>query len=333
MKAVVLKRNAFLSYRETDLREVPGWYRIKVAFAGICGSDLGRGFRNGAYHYPLIMGHEFSGIVDECPDGGKIPPGTRVAVYPLLPCGKCEPCREGYIQLCSHYDYFGSRRDGGFAQYVYVPGSNIIPVPDNVSLAEAALSEPAAVARHAVFSGPVPSGSRALVIGGGPVGLLAAQWLRIRGCGEVSVADIRQEKLDFASELGFVPLPSEELAGKYAGKFDLCVEACGSSETRNAAVVGCKRRGHVFLIGNPAGTLEMKPEVYSSILRKEISLNGSWNSLPDPDWKDVLAHAGKDLDLKKLITAVRPLSRAEDAFGGILENREFHCKTLLNCQE
>ena len=64
MKAVVLKRNAFLSYRETDLREVPGWYRIKVAFAGICGSDLGRGFRNGAYHYPLIMGHEFSGIVD-----------------------------------------------------------------------------------------------------------------------------------------------------------------------------------------------------------------------------------------------------------------------------
>lgn len=333
MKAAVLKRNGELVYEETELREVPGWYRIRVAFAGICGSDMGRGFKNGAYHYPLIMGHEFSGVVESGPAGGKYPPGTRITVYPLLPCESCEACGEGKIQLCSHYDYFGSRRDGGFAQYVYVPESSIIPVPEGVSLEEAALCEPAAVARHAVFSSPVAPGSRALVIGGGPVGILAAQWLRIRGCVEVTVADIQEEKLAFAEELGFTPLLSTELRAGHEAEFDVCAEACGLSVTRNDAVICCRRGGHVFLIGNPSGPLEMEPKVYSSILRKEISLNGSWNSLPEPDWTDVLAHAGKGLELKKLITAVKGLSGAAEAFRDIFEGRGFHCKTLLNCQE
>ena len=106
MKAAVLKENGILKYEEIPLREIPGWYRIRIAFAGICGSDLGRGFKNGAYHYPLIMGHEFSGVVKTVPEGGKYPVGTRAAIYPLLPCGKCEPCRHGLIQLCTHYDYF-----------------------------------------------------------------------------------------------------------------------------------------------------------------------------------------------------------------------------------
>ena len=332
MKAAVLKENGVLSYVETEFPEVAGWYRIKIAYAGICGSDLGRGFKNGAYHYPLIMGHEFSGVVEVSPPGGKYAAGTKVAVYPLLPCGKCEACKAGFIQLCSSYDYFGSRRDGGFAQYLSVPESNLLPVPDEVSLQEAALAEPAAVARHAIYSAPVPEGARALVIGAGPIGLLAAQWLRIRGCGEVAVADVQQKNLDLARELGFEAIHSSELTEHYGAAFDICAEACGISETRNIAVICCKRKGHIFLIGNPSGTLEMEPGVYSSILRKEISMNGSWNSLPDPDWKDVLAHAGKDLDLKRLITAVQPLSRADEAFRNILERKGFHCKTLLECQ-
>ena len=110
MKAVVLTENAHLVCREVPLKEIPGWYRIRVAFAGICGSDIVRGFRNGAYHYPLIMGHEFSGVIEEAPEGGRYAAGLRAAIYPLLPCGKCEACEAGAIQQCEHYDYFGSRR-------------------------------------------------------------------------------------------------------------------------------------------------------------------------------------------------------------------------------
>lgn len=332
MKAAVLKGNGILKVEEVPMPEIRGWYKIRVAFAGICGSDLGRGFKNGAYHYPLIMGHEFSGVTETVPPGGKYPAGTRAAVFPLLPCGKCESCRQGLIQLCSHYDYFGSRRDGAFAQFLYVPESNIIPMPEPVSLEEAALCEPAAVAHHAVYSHAVQPGSSALVIGGGPVGLLAAQWLKIRGCGEVTVADVQQAKLEFAETLGFRSVHAGELE-KLDSQFDLCVEACGLSTTRNAAVSCCSRRGHVFLIGNPAGTLEMEPAIYSSILRKELSLSGSWNSLPDPDWKEVLNHAGKDLKLKEMITSVQPLSHADQVFDEILSGHGFQCKTLLNCQE
>lgn len=332
MKAAVLQANGVLKYEDVPLREVPGWYKLRIAFAGICGSDLGRGFRNGAYHYPLIMGHEFSGVVETVPEGGKYPVGTRAAVYPLLPCGTCDACAQNMIQLCSHYDYFGSRRDGAFAQYLYVPEASLVPMPDRVSLEEAVLSEPAAVAHHAIASHPVPPQADALVIGGGPVGLLAAQWLKIRGCGSVTVADVQPEKLALAAQLGFRPVHSDEL-GKLESAFDLCAEACGLSVTRNAAVTCCGRRGHVFLIGNPAEKLEMAPNVYSSILRKEISFSGSWNSLPDPDWKAVLDHAGVDLDLKKLITEIRPLGRAEETFQRLLSGKGFHCKTLLDCRE
>ena len=330
MKACVLRENAVLDYCNVPLAAVPGWYRIKIAFAGICGSDIGRGFKNGAYHYPLVMGHEFSGIIDDAPKGAHYAVGTKVAVYPLLPCGECEACKQGFIQLCSHYDYFGSRRDGAFAEYLYVPEANIVPMPDGVSLEEAALSEPAAVARHAIYSHPVKEGAKALVIGGGPVGLLAAQWLRIRGCGEVTVADVSQQKLDFAVNLGFKAVNSASL-GECDSAFEICVEACGLSVTRNTAVKCCARKGHIFLIGNPSGTLEMETKVYSSILRKELSMNGSWNSVPYPDWKEVLNHAGNALNLKGLITEVQPLSKAANVFADILSGK-FYCKMLLDCQ-
>ena len=165
------------------------------------------------------------------------------------------------------------------------------------------------------------------------MGLLAAQWLRIRGCTEVTVADISPAKLEFAVRLGFQAVFSSELKNR-KNAFEVCVEACGLSVTRNAAITCCARGGHVFLIGNPADTLEMERSVYSSILRKELSFSGSWNSSPEPDWRDVLAHAGKDLDLRTLITSIRPLREAAETFQELLSgNGVASCKTLLNCQE
>lgn len=328
MKALVLEENAKLVCREHELRTVDGWYRLKIAAAGICGSDLGRGFKSGAYHYPLVMGHEFSAVVEETPSGGRYAPGTRVAIFPLLPCGQCEPCRKGYIQLCLKYDYFGSRRDGAFAEELYVPESHLLPVPDDVTLEEAAMCEPAAVAYHGVSMRPIEAGRSALVIGGGPIGLMTAQWLRIKGCAMVTVADIDSEKLAFAESFGFNALDSRRL-GDFADQFDYVAEACGLAITRTAAVTCCARKGHVFFIGNPADDWSLGKTLFSSILRREISFTGSWNSVPDPDWRAVLAHAGKDLNLKGLITARATLEEAPAAFDRILHHEGFHCKTLI----
>ncbi len=326
MKACVLRENGVLEVAEVSPESTEGWIRVRVTCAGICGSDIGRAFRNGAYHYPLVMGHEFAGVVEHVPEGvTRFAPGDRVAIYPLLPCGSCESCRKGDIQLCLDYDYFGSRRDGGFAQYIEIPEANLIRVPDAVSLEEAALAEPAAVAHHAVYSHPVRPGSTALVIGGGPVGLLAAQWLRIRGCRDITVADIDPRKTAFAEEFGFTGVDSRQLSGA----FDICVEACGLSVTRDAAIRCCARKGHIFLIGNPAEKWPLGKAEFSMILRKELSFSGSWNSLPDPDWIAVLNHAGKDLNLKKLITARHTLSEAPEVFRRLREGGTFQCKTLL----
>ena len=342
MKALVLEENGKLVWREHELRRVDGWYRMRIAAAGICGSDLGRGFKGGAYHYPLVMGHEFSAVVEEAPAGGKYAPGTLAAVYPLLPCGKCAACAKGWIQLCEHYDYFGSRRDGAFAEELYVPESHILPVPDGVTAEEAAMTEPAAVAYHGTHGFDMEKGAKALVIGGGPIGLIAAQWLRIRGAGEVTVADIDAAKLEFAAKFGFSVMDtggamrSSRPTGDHGTlgimrptDYDIVVEACGVSATRTMAVACCARKGVVSFIGNPADDWTFAKPLFSSVLRKELTMRGNWNSVPDPDWRAVLAHAGKDLNLKGLVTSRVPMSDGAAAFKCILAREGFHCKTLL----
>lgn len=326
MKALVLEENGKLVWRKHELRDVRGWYRVRIAAAGICGSDLGRGFKGGAYHYPLVMGHEFSAVVEETPAGGKYASGTLAAVYPLLPCGKCAACAKGYIQLCEHYDYFGSRRDGAFAEELYVPESHIVPVPEGVTAEEAAMTEPAAVAYHGTHGFPLENGACALVIGGGPIGLIAAQWLRIRGAGDVTVADIDPEKLAFAAKFGFTAVDSRECVSQ---EFGVVIEACGVAATRDMAVSCAARKGVVSFIGNPADDWTIPKALFSSILRKELALHGNWNSVPEPDWREVLAHAGKELNLKDLVTARLPMADGAAAFARILSREGFHCKTIL----
>ena len=319
MKALVLEENGKLVWHEHELKKVEGWKHLRIACAGICGSDLGRGFKSGAYHYPLVMGHEFSAWDDY---------GKLYAVYPLLPCGKCSACAKGYIQLCEHYDYFGSRRDGAFAEELYAPEDHLIPVPDGVTPEEAAMTEPAAVAYHGTHGFAMPEDAKTLVIGGGPIGLIAAQWLMIRGAVSVAVADIDPAKLDFATKFGFEAIDSRQL-GEYKDAFDVVIEACGISVTRDAAVACTARKGTLSFIGNPADDWNWAKSLFSSMLRKEISLRGNWNSLPDPDWKEVLAHAGKDLNLKDLVTAKVKMCDGAAAFERILSREGFHCKTLF----
>jgi len=323
MKSLVLEADRVLRFKEHDFPEVPGWARIRVAFAGICGSDIGRGFRGGAYHYPLVMGHEFSGTVLRPGSGNRVRAGNRVAVYPLLPCGQCSACREGNPQLCSHYDYFGSRRDGGFTSELSVPEENLVPVPPNVSLEEAALCEPAAVAHHAVARLGISSGIRAAVWGAGPVGLLAAQWLRIFGCSAVTMIDIDAGKLRLAESLGFS-------TGLSADRFDCCVEACGLAATRAQALAAAGRHGKVLFIGNAEGDWTVTAKQFSGILRNEQTLFGTWNSTIAEDWTAVLDNcATEKLQLSPLISGTDPLSRGREIFEAIAAREKKGCKFLL----
>ena len=150
MKAYVLQNVGDIRLKEAE-EPVPGDGEVvvKVRACGICGSDIPRIFQSGAHRMPLIPGHEFSGEVVGCGKGADARLlYKRVGVFPLIPCRECAACRKGIYELCRNYSYLGSRRNGGFAEYVCVPAENVMELPENVSFESAAMLEPIAVHRR-----------------------------------------------------------------------------------------------------------------------------------------------------------------------------------------
>jgi L-iditol 2-dehydrogenase/galactitol-1-phosphate 5-dehydrogenase len=342
MKALVLTRDAVVEYRDVPepVRPGPGWALIHVEFSGICNSDLHRGFEGAAYHYPLIMGHEFSGTVEEPAESGRFPRGARVVVFPLIPCRRCIPCQTGDFAQCTDYDYLGSRRDGAFAERVWAPESNLFAVPDGVSLKDAALTEPCAVALHGAGKLTIQAGDTGAVFGGGPIGNMAAQWMRLRGCERVFVVDIDERKLALASDMGFSPVdsragdPVDQIREKTGGAgADRIVEAIGLPTTFLQAVQAAARFGEVVFLGNIRGTFQIGEKDFSSILRRELTIRGTWNSRVVPasrnEWTTVLSHLGTRIEISRLISHTPPLSDGADVFRRIVARKEFFNKVVF----
>jgi len=342
MKALVLSRDTVVEYQEVPepARPGPEWALISVAFAGICSSDIHRGFEAGAYHYPLIMGHEFSGTVEEPAKGGTHPSGARVAVFPLIPCRRCIPCQTGDFAQCVDYDYLGSRRDGAFAERVWAPDANLVTVPDGVSMQDAALTEPCAVALHGVGRLSIGPGLTGAVFGAGPIGCMAAQWMRLRGCDAVLVVDIDERKLSLAAGMGFIPIDAR--AGDpvqlikdttHGAGADRVVEAVGLPGTFLQAVQCAARMGEVVFLGNIRGTLEIPEKDVSSLLRRELSIKGTWNSRIVPvernEWTTVVSSLGKRMEVARLASHTPRLSEGADIFRRMLARREFFNKVVF----
>ena len=316
---------------------------VRVAACGICGSDIPRGFGGKAYFYPLVMGHEFSGIVEEAVPGGKFRAGDRVAVFPLIPKNlETDPaCISGDYAQASEYDYYGSRRDGAFAEYLRVPEWNLFPVPDPVNLLHASMTEPAAVALHGVRKLHIKPGDDAVVFGAGPIGNMAAQWLRIHGCSRVFIVDVEPRKLALAEEMGFYPVNAKDgdpvariLATTGGCGVPRSIEACGLPVTFLQAVQVCGMFGEVVFMGNIAGEFKIGEKDFSNILRKELTIHGTWNSKVTPastdDWSTVLQHLDRDLVVAPLITDKLPLSGGPAIFEDLANRTNYHNKVIFD---
>ncbi len=331
MNALVLQADGILAYSRVPDPTRPGerFVRVRVAWSGICNSDLARAFGGGAYHYPLIMGHEFSALVEESFAGGRFAPGDRVVVFPLLPCRRCVPCQTGDYAQCVDYDYFGSRRDGGFAERLWVPEENLFPVPAGVSLRDAALTEPAAVALHGVRKLRTVPGDSAAVFGGGAIGNLVAQWLQLRGCRPVFVVDLDPDKLAAAAAMGFTPVdprgvdPVAFIAERTGGGARCVVEAVGLPLTFRQALLAAGRFAEVVLMGNIRGALSLEEKDVSGILRRELVIHGTWNSKVAPrgqdDWSAVLDFMAGGLQVAPLISHTPDLAEGAEVFRRLSE--------------
>lgn len=333
MQALVLTENGRLALEDRPRPEppAPGWVQVRVAAAGVCGSDIPRAFAGGAYHYPLVLGHEFSAVVEEVPAGSSYAPGDRVAVFPLIPNAEEEINLVGEYAVARRYDYFGSRRDGAFQELLNVPEFNLLPVPDGLDMVAASMVEPCAVAYHAASKPEVHAGDRALVLGGGPIGAMVAQWLHIRGCRPVVVSEPDEKKRAVLTELGVASINPAESEPDLA---DIVVEAVGLPATFRQAIDRADLFGRVVFLGNIHGELTLTEKEVSSILRRELTIHGTWNSKLVPhhggEWSRVLdALASKEVRVDALISHRVDLAAGAGILGDMAHKRTWYNKVVL----
>jgi L-iditol 2-dehydrogenase len=314
---------------------------VRVRACGVCASDVARVFGSAAYRVPLILGHEFAGEVARLGPGAHgLEPGMRCAVYPLIACGRCDSCRAGRPNLCDAYDYLGSRRDGAFAECVAAPAENCIPLPENVSFAAAALTEPCAVALHAVRRARVRLGGWVAVFGAGPIGIVIGRLCRLAGA-RVMMLDIDERKLAAAREFGLEPAivggseATVQQARDLTGGAGVAVafEAAGAPSAFRDAIAVAAKRGTVALVGNIDGEVAVSQDDYSSLLRRELRIIGNWNSTPgglgQDDWRVVLElMASGALPAERLISHRLPLARAPEALA-LMRSPELRHRVLL----
>ena len=298
MKAAVLK-----AARTMVCEEIPtpvpgdGEVLVRVLYCGVCGSDIPR-YVDGAVHsFPLVLGHEFSGIVEGgCGDAAEALIGKRVAGVPLIPCMECPDCAAGNYSLCKHYSFIGSRQQGAYAQYVCVPVQNVLALPDGVGDMEAAFFEPAAVAEHAIaLIDPIP-GRTAVVAGCGTVGIFTAQILQDLGLDVVALArrDIRIKAAIDAGVKTVFDTSQEDWEQRLLeayGEFDYVFDTSGNNSMMVTSLSLAANKGHVCMIGTPKRPMQLEVREWENINRKELTIIGSWMSYSAPwpgvEWDNV----------------------------------------------
>ncbi|HMQ30499.1 MAG TPA: alcohol dehydrogenase catalytic domain-containing protein [Chloroflexaceae bacterium] len=291
MRALVWEAPRAMAVREQDPPAPgPGEALVRVAFAGICGSELGAYLGHNALRVPpLVMGHEFAGTVAALGEGAAarspaLQVGQAVTVNPLSSCGACAYCRRGDGHLCAQRGLLGAHRPGAYAEYVLAPDASVVPLPAGLSLREGALAEPVGVAvRIGALAGPV-AGEPVFIAGAGPIGLLALQVLRRLGAGPVFVSDLDPARLAMAEELGARPINAgredvvkavrDATGGAGAAA---AVDAVGATPTRAACVAATRAAGTVVLSGLHE---ETGPIPAADVIRRELVLRGAFAYSP-----------------------------------------------------
>lgn len=347
MKAAVLYANRDLRYADFPTPEVhAGEVRVKPVATGICGSDVPRVHSHAAHSYPLILGHEFSGYVDEVGEGvTELKKGDHVVGIPLVPCFACDDCKAGNFSLCKHYSFVGSRQNGSMAEYVTLPVGNVMKIDEHIPYETAAMFEPSTVAIHGIrqCGYTYEEGKTVCILGGGTIGLFTLQWIRILGCDKVVVADIDRRHLENAALLGaddtLISVDddfSDQVSALTHGKgFDYVFVSTGSVAAMKSAFEIAANKARLCFIGTPTKEMSFSVREWENMNRKEFCLTGSWMSYSAPwpgrEWKLTDEHFAKgDLRvLPSMFHASYDLSEAMTAFDEFLTPQNVIGKILI----
>jgi 2-desacetyl-2-hydroxyethyl bacteriochlorophyllide A dehydrogenase len=307
----------------------PGEVVARPVYTGICGTDLEllAGVVDPAYvRYPLVLGHEWSGIIEAVGPGVTgLEPGQRVIAEGVIPDRVCAECVRGNTNLCAAYDEIGFTRAGAAADQVLVPAEVVHVLGPSVSLLEAALTEPAAVAWRAIRRGePVP-GERAAVVGDGTVALITAHLLGLYSPGELIVLGQRPAQAELATELGATGFS----VGDPDGRFDLVVEAAGTAGAVERAFGLARRGGRVVLLGLAGNGVTARLPI-DDVVNNDLQISASF-SYTSTAWTEVTALLGSGrVRLAPLITHRFPLDAYEEAFEVLRESSGPRGKVMLD---
>lgn len=337
MKAAVYLGKERVEFREVDPpRRGAGEVLLRVKRVGICGTDLHvyLGDLDWRVKVPLVMGHEMCAEVVEAPPDAGVVPGDRVVVEPTVSCGRCLACRRGHRHVCERLNFMGVDSWGAFQEYWCVPQDRLHRIPDALDDVEGALVEPLAVAVHDVRRAPMEVGDRALVIGGGPIGLLVALVARLAGA-EVALAEVNPFRLEKARAFGLRAVnPKEEDLKAWVEGWtdgagaDLAFEVSGSPSGARAMTQVVRVRGTICLVGIHA---QPPPVDLQQFLARELSLVGCRVYEPVDFDRAIRIAASGALNLKAMVTDILPLKDATQGFEKMKRGGAV-MKVLLDCQ-
>ena len=296
--------------------------RLRLGAGGICGSDLHyyQHGRVGAFviREPLVPGHEASGVVEAVgSEVTRVKPGHRVAIDPSHPCGQCDYCRGGRMNLCRKMYFLGSasifpHAQGLFASAFVMPDRQLTAVTETeITLGEIACAEPLSIGLHAVQRAGGVFGKRVLVTGGGTIGCMCVIAARLGGAAEVVVADIAARPLEVARTVGAdAAVRSDTDAASLAERFDVALEAAGAAAALATCLTAVQRGGRIVQVGTLPAEL---PFPANSVMARELDYLGAFRANGEFDLA-VQAIRTRRVDVRPLISAQLPLSRAQEAF-------------------
>ena len=337
MTAVCYLGNRQLALRDQERRAPgPGEVEIEVAFTGICGTDMHllHGAMDARVTLPAVLGHEMSGVVSRIGPGvDAFVAGDRVTVMPLDWCGACPACAVGNEHICHNLNFIGIDSPGSMQRHWLAPARVVIPLPDDLSLDVAALAEPTAVAVHDVRRGDLRPGEKAVVVGGGPIGLLIASVAAAAGA-DVLVLEPNDGRRELARSLGLHaenPLTSDVHAriDDWTGGAGapIAFEVSGVAAGLETAIQSLAVRGRLVVVAIHS---QPPPVDLFRVFWRELTLIGA-RVYRREDFEEALRLlASGAIPSAQLITSVRAMADAPAAFEALERGAEL--KVLIDCR-
>ncbi|MCE7519452.1 Zn-dependent oxidoreductase [Vreelandella titanicae] len=335
MKAFQVKAPHDYQVAEVDPPKVAaGEALVRVAFAGICGSDMHIIHGDNAFvRFPRITGHEFAGVVEAVGEGvADVAVGDRVCIDPVISCGECYPCRIGRPNVCSSLEVIGVHRDGGFEEFVAVPAANVHHLPEHIGLDAAALVEPYTIAANVLDRMQPHPGDRLMILGAGVIGLTILQMALAKGIEEVIVTDVINERLVAAKQLGATQVfnsreqdvEKEVLALTQGEGVPLIADAACVPALLPQMLRLASPAGRIGLLGFSVQPSEL---VQLEVIKKELTLVGSrLNNRKFPEVLKLMASGL--LDPLALVSHRLPLSDMPSAID-MLDHRPEEARKVL----